>query len=69
MAHLTIHYLDDDVIARLKARATVSKHSLETELRIILHEAANISKAQESSRRAERIPQPATRIPEPSGSR
>ncbi len=40
MASVTIRHLDDDVVARLKARAKVHNRSLEAELRVILGDAA-----------------------------
>ena len=40
MGNLTVRKLDDKVIDRLKARARTRGHSLETELREILSQAA-----------------------------
>jgi plasmid stability protein len=40
MAQVLVRNLPDDVVARLKARATRSRHSLEQELRLILIDAA-----------------------------
>jgi antitoxin FitA len=40
MAQVLVRNLPDDVVARLKARAALARHSLEQELRQILIEAA-----------------------------
>ena len=40
MAQVLVRNLPDDVVARLKARAARSRHSLEQELRLILIDAA-----------------------------
>jgi plasmid stability protein len=40
MASVTIRNLDDDVVAKLKARAKTHNRSLEAELRVILGDAA-----------------------------
>ncbi len=40
MANLTIRNLDDEVVAKLKARAKAHHRSLEAELRALLSEAA-----------------------------
>jgi len=39
MGHLTVHNLDDEVIARLSARAAANGRSLEAEHRALLEEA------------------------------
>lgn len=55
MAKLTVRDLEDDVVARLKARALDHGRSLEAELRAILREAAAAPSPKELKAIAERI--------------
>ncbi len=55
MASVTIRNLDDDVVAKLKARAKAHKRSLEAELRQILTNTAAASSAVNLRELANRI--------------
>ena len=55
MASVTIRNLDDDVVARLKARAKANNRSLEAELRQLLSNAARQAERQEFIAEARRI--------------
>lgn len=46
MAQVIVRNLPDDVVARLKARAARKRHSLERELRDILTDASQLSRAE-----------------------
>ncbi len=55
MANLTIRNLDDEVVAKLKARAKAHHRSLEAELRALLSEAAARQAREDFLARADRI--------------
>ena len=55
MANLTIRNLDDEVVAKLKARAKAHHRSLEAELRALLSEAAARPSREEILKAADRI--------------
>ncbi len=55
MANLTIRNLDDEVVAKLKARAKAHHRSLEAELRVLLSEAAARPSREEFLKAADRI--------------
>ncbi len=55
MASVTIRNLDDEVVARLKARAKANKRSLEAELREILTRSAGAMTGEEFRQLAARI--------------
>ncbi len=55
MANLTIRNLDDEVVAKLKARAKAHHRSLEAELRVLLSEAAARPSREEFLKVADRI--------------
>jgi plasmid stability protein len=55
MANLTIRNLDDEVVAKLKARAKAHHRSLEAELRALLSEAAVRPSREEFLKAADRI--------------
>ena len=55
MANLTIRNLDDEVAAKLKARAKAHHRSLEAELRALLSEAAARPSREEFLKAADRI--------------
>ncbi len=55
MANLTIRNLDDEVVAKLKARAKAHHRSLEAELRALLSEAAARPSREEFLKAADRI--------------
>lgn len=55
MANLTIRNLDDEVVAKLKARADSNNRSLEAELREILGQAAETPTSQQLKAIAERV--------------
>ncbi len=53
MAQVIVRNIDDNTIARLKARAARSGHSLEQELRLIITSAARLSREEFRQRAAE----------------
>ncbi len=55
MANLTIRNLDDELVAKLKARAKAHHRSLEAELRALLSEAAAHPSREEFLKAADRI--------------
>lgn len=55
MASVTIRNLDDDVVAKLKARAKANNRSLEAELRQLLSAAARQTEQEEFIAAARRI--------------
>ncbi len=55
MANLTIRNLDDEVVAKLKARADSNNRSLEAELRAILAQMADTPTPQQMKEIAESI--------------
>lgn len=55
MANLTIRNLDDEVVAKLKARADSNNRSLEAELREVLGRAAETPTSQQLKAIAERV--------------
>ena len=55
MANLTIRNLDDEVVAKLKARAKAHHRSLEAELRALLSEAAARPSREEFLKAADRV--------------
>ena len=55
MANLTIRNLDDEVVAKLKARAKAHHRSLEAELRALLSEAAARPSREDFLKVADRI--------------
>ena len=55
MASVTIRNLDDDVVAKLKARAKANHRSLEAELRQLLSDAARETARQDFIAAARRI--------------
>ena len=55
MASVTIRNLDDDVVAKLKARAKANNRSLEAELRQLLNNAARQAEREEFIAAARRI--------------
>ncbi len=55
MANLTIRNLDDEVVAKLKARAKAHHRSLEAELRALLSEAAARPSREDFLKAADRI--------------
>ncbi len=55
MANLTIRNLDDEVVAKLKARAKAHHRSLEAELRALLSEAAAQPSGEDFLKAADRI--------------
>ncbi len=55
MANLTIRNLDDEVVAKLKARAKAHHRSLEAELRALLSEAAAQPSREDFLKAADRI--------------
>lgn len=55
MANLTIRNVDDEVVAKLKARADSNNRSLEAEVRVILAQMAETPTPQQLREIAERI--------------
>ena len=64
MASLIVRNLDDEVAAKLKARAKANNRSLEAELRVILTRAARQNRPQDLIELADRIAALTPKVPQ-----